>query len=112
MKELVLNELKVYAKEVNSKSTQGVRSHMKKLGLHGFADHFYSKKSKHPLSECSEYYLDDKDFIIKAIKLDPNSIKFAPRKLRQDKQIAKLILKKDKKLANKYIFKKTLNEIG
>ena len=37
MKELVLNELKVYAKEVNSKSTQGVRSHMKKLGLHGFA---------------------------------------------------------------------------
>ena len=67
MKELVLNELKVYAKEVNSKSTQGVRSHMKKLGLHGFADDFYSKKSKHPLSECSEYYLDDKDFITKAI---------------------------------------------
>ena len=33
MKELVLNELKVYAKEVNSKSIQGVRSHYKKLGL-------------------------------------------------------------------------------
>jgi len=84
---------------------------MKKKGLHGFADHFYSKKSKHPLSECSEYYLDDKDFITKAIKLDPNSIKFASKTLRQDKQIAKLILKKDKKLANKYIFKKTLLEI-
>jgi len=111
MKELVLNELKVYAKEVNSKSTQGVRSHMKKLGLHGFADHFYSKKSKHPLSECSEYYLDDKDFITKAIKLDPNSIKFASPKLKQDKQIAKLILKKDKKLAKKFIYKKVLKEI-
>jgi len=111
MKELVLNELKVYAKETSSKSLQKVRSSYKKLGLHGFADHFYSKKSKHPLSECSEYYLDDKDFITKAIKLDPNSIKFASPKLRQDKQIAKLILKKDKKLANKYIFKKTLSEI-
>ena len=77
MKDLVLNELKVYAKEVNSKSIQGVRSHMTKKGLHGFADHFYSKKSIHPLSECSEYYLDDLDFIKKAIKIDPNSIKYA-----------------------------------
>ena len=111
MKDLVLNELKVYAKEVNSKSIQGVRSHMKKKGLHGFADHFYSKKSKHPLSECSEYYLDDLDFIKKAIKIDLNSIKYASKKLRQNIQIAKLVLKKDKKLANKYIFKKTLSEI-
>lgn len=111
MKELVLNELKVYIKEVNSKSIQGARSHMKKKGLHGFADHFYSKKSKHPLSECSEYYLDDLDFIKKAIKIDPNSIKFASSRLRQDKLIAKLIMKKDKKLAKKYIYKKTLKEI-
>ena len=111
MKDLVLNELKVYAKEVNSKSIQGARSHMKKKGLHGFADHFYSKKSKHPLSECSEYYLDDLDFIKKAIKIDPNSIKFASSRLRQDKLIAKLIMKKDKKLAKKYIYKKTLKEI-
>ena len=111
MKELVLNELKVYTKEVNSKSIQGTRSHMKKKGLHGFADHFYSKKSKHPLSECSEYYLDDIDFIKKTIKIDPNSIKFASSRLRQDKIIAKLIMKKDKKLAKKYIYKKTLKEI-
>ena len=111
MKELVLNELKVYIKEVNSKSIQGARSHMKKKGLHGLADHFYSKKSKHPLSECSEYYLDDLDFIKKAIKIDPNSIKFASSRLRQDKLIAKLIMKKDKKLAKKYIYKKTLKEI-
>jgi len=112
MKNLVLNELKVYAKEVNSKSIQGARSHMKKKGLHGFADHFYSKKSKHPLSECSEYYLDDMDFIKKAIKIDPISIKFASKRLRQDTKIAKLVLKKDEKLANKYIFKKTLSEIS
>ena len=74
MKDLVLNELKVYAKEVNSKSIQGVRSHMTKKGLHGFADHFYSKKSKHPLSECSEYYLDDLDFIKKAGKVYNRSV--------------------------------------
>ena len=29
MKELVLNELKVYAQEVNSKAMQGVRQHVK-----------------------------------------------------------------------------------
>jgi len=111
MKNLVLNELKVYAKEVNSKSIQGARSHMKKKGLHGFADHFYSKKSNHPLSECSEYYLDDLDFIKKAIKIDPISIKFASKRLRQDTKIAKIVLKKDKKIAKKYIFKKLLKEI-
>ena len=111
MKELVLNELKVYAKEVNNKGMQGVRRHARKLGLSKQFINIYSKKDAHPLSECSEYYLDDKEFIKKAINIDPNSIKFASRNLRQDKTIAKLILKKDKKLAEKYIFKKTLNEI-
>ena len=111
MKELVLNELKVYAKEVNNKGMQGVRRHARKLGLSKQFISIYSKKDAHPLSECSEYYLDDKEFIKKAINIDPNSIKFASKRLRQDKTIAKLILKKDKKLAEKYIFKKTLNEI-
>ena len=111
MKELVLNELKVYAKEVNNKGMQGVRRHARKLGLSKQFINIYSKKDAHPLSECSEYYLDDKEFIKKAINIDPNSIKFASRNLRQDKTIAKLMLKKDKKLAEKYIFKKTLNEI-
>ena len=108
MKELVLNELKVYAKEVNNKGMQGVRRHARKLGLSKQFISIYSKKDAHPLSECSEYYLDDKEFIKKAINIDPNSIKFASKNLRQDKTIAKLILKKDKKLANKYIFKKIL----
>ena len=111
MKELVLNELKVYAKEVNNKGMQGVRRHARKLGLSKQFINIYSKKDAHPLSECSEYYLDDKEFIKKAINIDPNSIKFASKNLRQDKTIAKLILKKDKKLADKYIFKKTLKEI-
>ena len=111
MKELVLNELKVYAKEVNNKGMQGVRRHARKLGLSKQFINIYSKKDAHPLSECSEYYLDDKEFIKKAINIDPNSIKFVSRNLRQDKTIAKLMLKKDKKLAEKYIFKKTLNEI-
>ena len=111
MKELVLNELKVYAKEVNNKGMQGVRRHARKLGLSKQFINIYSKKDAHPLSECSEYYLDDKEFIKKAINIDPNSIKFASRNLRQDKTIAKLMLKKNKKLAEKYIFKKTLNEI-
>ena len=112
MKELVLNELKVYAKEVNNKGMQGVRRHARKLGLSKQFISIYSKKDAHPLSECSEYYLDDKEFIKKAINIDPNSIKFASKRLRQDKTIAKLILKKDKKLANKFIFKKTLKEIS
>jgi len=111
VKELVLNELKIYAKELNSKSEQDARKHMVKLGLHGMASHIYSKKRQNPLLECSEYYLDDLEFVKKAIMIDPNSIKFASRRLRQDKKIAKLIFKKDKKLANKYIFKKTLSEI-
>ena len=111
MKELVLNELKVYAKEVNNKGMQGVRRHARKLGLSKQFISIYSKKDAHPLSECSEYYLDDKEFIKKAINIDPNSIKFASKNLRQNKTIAKLILKKDKKLADKYIFKKTLKEI-
>ena len=111
MMELVLNELKVYAKETNSKSLQGVRRHGRKLGLSSQFINIYSKRDSHPLSECSEYYLDDKDFIKKAINIDPNSIKFASSRLRQDKTIAKLINKKDKKLAKKYIFKKTLKEI-
>tara|TARA_Y100001980_G_C14458010_1_gene240502 strand:- start:215 stop:553 length:339 start_codon:yes stop_codon:yes gene_type:complete len=111
MQELVLNELKVYAKEVNSKAMQGVRQHGRKLGLSKQFVNIYSKRDPHPLSECSEYYLDDKEFIKKAINIDLNSIKFASKRLRQDKTIAKLILKKDKKLADKYIFKKTLKEI-
>ena len=111
MKELVLNELKVYAKEVNNKAMQGVRQHGRKLGLSKQFVNIYSKRDPHPLSECSEYYLDDKEFIKKAINIDPNSIKFASRNLRQDKTVAKLILKKNKKLAKKFIFKKTLKEI-
>ena len=111
MQELVLKELKVYAKEVNSNAMQGVRQHGRKLGLSKQFINIYSKRDPHPLSECSEYYLDDKEFIKKAINIDPNSIKFASRNLRQDKTIAKLILKKDKNLAKRYIFKKILDEI-
>ena len=111
MMNMVLNELKVYAKETNSKSLQSVRQHGRKLGLSSQFINIYSKRDSHPLSECSEYYLDDKDFIKKAINIDPNSIKFASSRLRQDKTIAKLIIKKDKKLEKKYIFKKILKEI-
>ena len=109
MKELVLKELKVYAKEINSKYEQKIRKMIKRKGL--YIDTYYKKK-QNPLLECSENYLDDKEFIKKAINIDPNSIKFASSRLRQDKTIAKLILKKDKKLANKFIFKKTLKEIS
>ena len=94
MKELVLNELKVYVKETKSKSLQKVKNHYQKLGLAGFADSIYSKESSHPLSECTESYLDDKDFIIKCIKLDPDSFDYASNRLKQDKQILKLIPKK------------------
>ena len=111
MKNYVLKELKIYFDEVNSKTEQDLRKYMLRLGLRGYAEQTYSKKKENPLLECSEYYLDDKDFIKKAIEIDVSSIKFASKRLRQDKTIAKLVLKKDKKLANKFIFKKTLKEI-
>jgi len=111
MQELVLKELKVYVKEINNKGLQGVKQHGRRLGLSTDFLNIYSKRDSHPLSECSDNYLDDKEFIKKAINIDPNSIKFISRRLRKDKTIAKLILKKNKKLAEKYIFKKTLKEI-
>ena len=111
MQELVLKELKVYVKEINNKGLQGVKQYGRRLGLSTDFLNIYSKRDLHPLSECSDNYLDDKEFIKKAINIDPNSIKFISRRLRKDKTIAKLILKKNKKLAEKYIFKKTLKEI-
>jgi len=112
MKELVLIELKAYAREVGDKGMQGVRKHGRSLGLSSQFIDIYSSRDPHPLSECSESYLDDKEFMSKTIKIDPNSIKFASKKLRQNKSIAKIILKKDKKLAKRFIFKKTLKEIS
>ena len=112
MKNYVLKELKIYFDEINSKTKQDLRKYMLRLGLRGIAQHTYSKKKENPLLECSEYYLDDINFIKKAIEIDVSSIKFASKRLRQDKTIAKLVLKKDKKLANRFIFKKTLKEIS
>ena len=111
MKELVLSEVKVYAREIGDKGLQGVRRHYLRLGLSKQFANTYSRRDSHPLSECSELYLDDKEFMSKAIRIDPNSIKFASKKLRQNKSIAKIILKKDKKLAKKFIYKKVLKEI-
>jgi len=111
MKKLVLEEIKIYANDLNDKYRQSARRHARNLGLSSQFIGIYSSRDPHPLSECSEIYLDDKEFMSKAIRIDPNSIKFASKKLRQNKSIAKIILKKDKKLAKKFIFKKVLSEI-
>ena len=54
-----------------------------------------------------------RNFFFKKIKFKDNYL--SPKKhfqiIFEDKTIAKLMLKKDNKLAEKYIFKKTLNEI-
>lgn len=119
MQELVLKELKIYIQDTTSDSRQNLRSMLRKpfktsTGSARLSNNFigiYSKRDTNPLEECSEYYLDDIKFIKKAIKIHPSSIKYASKRLRQDKVIAKLMLKEDKKLAKKYIFKKTLKEI-
>jgi len=105
MKKLFLGEIKAYIKDIKKrKLAKGMGIHVTPFwGL-------YSSRHAHPLSECSEAYLDDKEFMSKAIKIDPNSIQFASKRLRQDKTIARLIFKKDKKLAKRFIYKKTLNE--
>ena len=69
MQELVLQELKLYFKEINSKYEQKIRKMIKGKGL--FIDTYYKKK-QNPLIECSENYLDDKDFIKKAHQLFDN----------------------------------------
>ena len=51
MKDLVLNELKVYAKEIKNKAFRGqLRRHGRKLGLSNQFINIYSKML-HPLSE-------------------------------------------------------------
>ena len=95
MQELVLNELKVYAKEVNSKAMQGVRQHGRKLGLSKQFVNIYSKRDPHPLSECSEYYLDDKEFIKKAPSEVVNKFK---NKVEEKKKLKNKILNEIKSL--------------
>jgi len=48
--------------------------------------------TKHPLTECSQYYLDDKEFIKAAIKITPWSYLFASKRLRNDLSITKLAI--------------------
>ena len=119
MQELVLRELKIYIQDTTTPSRKNLRSLLRKpfktstgtarLSA-GFID-IYSKRDPNPLEECSEYYLDDIKFMKKAIKIHPSSIKYASKKIRQNKSIAKLMLKENKKLAQKYIYKNTLKEI-
>ena len=107
MKDLVLGAIKSYAEDLRIRKIarkEGVRDFRYWLGVSGPRD-------PHPLSECTDAYLEDLEFMSKAVKIDSNSIKFAPKKLRQNKSFAKIILKIDEKLAKKFIFKKTLNEL-
>ena len=62
MKELVLDELKIYADEINSNGNR-IFENIRLTWFACFASQTYSKKKQNPLLECSEYYLDDKDFI-------------------------------------------------
>ena len=107
MKDLVLLAIKDYKKDLDIRKLareKGVRNFRFWLGMAGPRD-------PHPLSECTDAYLEDLKFMSKAVKIDPNSIKFASKKLRQNKTFAKLCLKKDKKLAQKFIYKKILDEL-
>ena len=52
------------------------------------------KPQPHPLETAGEAYLDDKDFILEAVKADAYSLKYASDKLKNNKTIVKAAIKK------------------
>ena len=108
LKKNILFEIKKYVDDINHK--QPLRRYSLKLGLSkGFID-IYSKKDPHPISECSEYYLDDKEFILEAVKIDPECLKYASKRLKEDLDIIKVVFKKRPSIAKKQISKEILKQ--
>jgi len=108
----ILFEIKKYVDDINDNV---YKQPARRMGLKkGFSEDFidiYSKKDLHPITECSEYYLDDKEFILEAIKIDPECVKYASKRLKEDSDIIKVVIKKNLKIAKKYISKEILKKL-
>jgi len=66
-------------------------------------DNYLDHKAEPHILEESIAYLDDKDFMLEAIKIDPFCLKFASERLKNDKTIVKATLKSERFVD--YVFK-------
>ena len=111
IKKNILFDIKQYVDDIkdNVYKQPARRMALKK----GFSEDFigiYSKKDPHPITECSEYYLDDKEFILEAVKIDPECLKYASKRLKEDLDIIKVVFKKRPSIAKKHISKEILKQ--
>ncbi len=108
LKKNILREIKIYLDDTTNK-----QSMLKMMLKKGFSKDFiniYSKKDPHPITECSEYYLDDKEFILEAVKIDPECLKYVSKRLKEDLDIIKVVFKKRPSIVKKYISKEILKK--
>lgn len=104
----ILFEIKKYLDDTTN--NQSARKYAVKKGLSKNFIDIYSKKDPHPITECSEYYLDDKEFILEAVKIEPECLKYASKRLKEDLDIIKVVFKKKPSIAKKYISKEILKK--
>jgi len=112
LKKNILLDIKKYVDDIND--TEYKQIARRRLVKKGFSKDFidiYSKKDPHPITECSEYYLDDKEFILEAVKIDPECLKYASKRLKEDLDIIKAVIKKRPSIAKKYISNEILKKL-
>jgi hypothetical protein len=108
LKKNILFEIKKYLDDITN--NQSARKMASKKGFSKDFINIYSKKDPHPITECSEYYLDDKEFILEAVKIDPECLKYASKRLKEDLDIIKVVFKKKPLIAKKHISKEILKK--
>lgn len=111
IKKNILFDIKQYVDDINDTDSQILRRRLVKKGFSKDFIDIYSKKDPHPITECSEYYLDDKEFILEAVKIDPECLKYASKRLKEDLDIIKVVFKKKPSIAKKYISKEILKQL-
>lgn len=105
----ILFEIKKYLDDTTN--NQSARKYAVKKGLSKNFIDIYSKKDPHPITECSEYYLDDKEFILEAVKIEPECLKYASKRLKEDLDIIKVVFKKNLQLLKNIFLKKFLKSL-
>ncbi len=111
LKKNILFDIKKYVDDINDTDYKQIAR--RRLVKKGFSKDFidiYNKKDPHPITECSEYYLDDKEFILEAVKIDPECLKYASKRLKEDLDIIKVVFKKRPSIVKKYISKEILKK--
>ena len=84
----LLNEIKVYNDEMRWDSY--------------YFEGYQHDAEPHTLEEAGEAYLDDKDFMLEAVKIDSKSLEFASMKLKKNKTIVKAAIKQSAYWGYKY----------